>query len=369
MIIGIDCRMYSTKFTGIGKYTKQLVENLSQIDSENQYYLYFNQEEFNNFKPPAPNFKKFEINAPHYSLKEQTTFALALYQTRPDVMHFTHFNSPACYIRKQVTTIHDLTLHFYPGQKYTKPLQRLAYKTVFQASLLKSNTIITPTKHTQKDLLKLYPSTKNKTTTIYEGTDSLFNNFNPSSDSKPEFELPENYILYTGNWREHKNLNNLISAFEILKNQYNYPGKLIITGNSSSGEQSLQGRIQKLVDQDLIITPGLIPENQLPYLYYKADCYVFPSFYEGFGLPVLEAFATKTPTVVSNSSCLEEVGQKGVLTFNPLDPQEMAIKINQAITSPETRSQLIQNGSERLKDFSFKTMAQETLKVYQKAYK
>jgi glycosyltransferase involved in cell wall biosynthesis len=230
---------------------------------------------------------------------------------------------------------------------------------------LKSKKIITPTEHTANDLKKLYPFTKNKIKTIYEGSDSLFTNFNPNQTQKLSFELPPNYILYTGNWREHKNLNNLISAFEILKNQYNYQGKLIITGNPNSGSLELQARIKKLQLAQQIITPGLVPDATLPYLYYKADCYIFPSFYEGFGLPVLEAFATNTPTVVSNSSCLSEVGQNGVLTFNPLDPQEIAHKTNSILTDPSLRSQLITAGHSRLQEFSFEKMAQQTLAIYQ----
>ena len=365
MKIGIDCRMYSTKFTGIGKYTKQLVENLAKIDKNNQYFLYFNQEEFKDFKVPGPNFTKFEVNSPHYSIQEQTKFALALYQTSPDVMHFTHFNSPLLYLKKQITTIHDLTLHFHPGKKYTHPLQRLAYKTVFRAAVAKSNHIITPTNHTANDLIRLYPSAKKKTSTIYEGIDDNFANFDPMMSPKPDFELPENYILYTGNWRSHKNLPNLLSAYQILKTDYNYSGKLVITGNPNSMYPETKIKIDEFKLHNEIITPGMIPEEHLPYLYYKADCYVFPSLYEGFGLPVLEAFSTKTPTVVSNSSCLQEVGGKGVLSFNPIDPQDIAHKIHQAISNPETKSKLIQAGTERLKDFSFKKMAKETLNIYE----
>jgi glycosyltransferase involved in cell wall biosynthesis len=364
MRIGIDCRMYSTKFTGIGKYTKQLVENLAKIDQENEYFLYFNKEEFENFRPLAPNFHKIEVNAPHYSLREQTKFALALYQTKPDIVHFTHFNSPLLYFGKQITTIHDLTLHFYPGLKNNGLLHKLAYKLIFRSSITKASKIITPSKHTAKDLNELYPRTSQKTATIYEATDELFTKFDPTKKPNLTFELPENYILYTGNWRSHKNLNNLILAFEILRTHYNYTGKLVITGNPSSAEPDLFSKIEKLKQQNLIVTPGMIPEDHLPYLYYKASCYVFPSLYEGFGLPVLEALATNTPTVVSNTSCLPEIGDKAVLTFNPRDPQDIAHKINQAINDPEIRSNLIQEGQKRLQNFSFKKMAEETLELY-----
>lgn len=365
MRIGIDCRMYSTKFTGIGKYTKQLVENLAKIDHKNEYFLYFNTEEFENFKGLAPNFHKIEVNAPHYSLKEQTKFALALYQTNPDIVHFTHFNSPILYFGKQITTIHDLTLHFYPGQKNRSLLHKLAYKLIFRATITKAKKIITPSKHTAKDLNTIYRGTKKKTHTIYEAADELYTNFDSTKTPQLDFKLPEKYILYTGNWRSHKNLNNLVLAIEILKTHYNYTGKLVITGNSSSAEPDLVQKIESLKQKNLIVTPGMIPEEHLPYLYYKADCYVFPSLYEGFGLPVLEALATNTPTVVSNTSCLPEIGQNAVLTFNPRDPQDIAHKISQTINDPKTRSTLIQEGQKRLQDFSFQKMAQETLKLYE----
>lgn len=362
MRIAIDCRMHSTKFTGIGKYVDQLITNLAKIDTQNEYILYFNDPEFTEFKPPAPNFRKYLVNAPHYSLKEQTKFALAIKQTKPDLVHFTHFNSPIPTIRKQVTTIHDLTLHFYPGRKYVSKLKRFAYKSVLLASLLKSKKIITVSKNTEKDLHKLYPFTKKKTRTIYEGVDENF--INPTIKTKLSFDLPKNYILYTGNWRDHKNLVNLIIAFHILKKDYDYKGKLVLTGNENELYPETREKIQEYKLENDVITPGLIPEDELPTLYTKADCYVFPSLYEGFGLPILESFATETPVACSNKSCLPEIGSDGVLTFNPLDTQEMALQINKILTDKQTRDRLIKNGTKRLKDFSFEKMARETLKLY-----
>ncbi len=354
--------MHSTKFTGIGKYVEQLIKNLALIDQENQYILYFNSPEFENFTPPGPNFKKYLVNAPHYSLKEQTKFPLAIHQTNPDVVHFPHFNSPIGTFRKQVTTIHDLTLHFFPGRKYTKPHQRIAYKAALYSALRKSNKIITVSNNTEKDLHKLYPFTKKKTQTIYEGVDSLF--VHTPDIPKLTFDLPKKYLLYTGNWRSHKNLTNLIIAFQILKDDYNYAGKLILTGTEDPIYPETRNKIREYDLENQIITPGLIPEDHLPYIYSKADCYVFPSLYEGFGLPVLEAFGSRTPVACSNTSCLPEIGGDAILTFNPLDPQEIALKVNEVLTKKGLRDDLIEKGLQRLNDFSFEKMARKTLTLY-----
>lgn len=354
--------MHSTKFTGIGKYTQQLIKHLAKIDKQNTYLLYFNNPEFESFQPKSDNFHKILVDAPHYSLKEQTKFPLVIHKTNPDLVHFTHFNSPLLSIKPQVTTIHDLTLNFYPGKKYNKTYQRLAYKGILHKSLKASKRIIAVSKNTEQDLHKLYSFTRKKTTTIYEGVDEIFQQDIQKPDL--EFELPKKYLLYTGNWRSHKNLPNLIKAFHILKEEYNYKGKLILTGKPNPLYPQTKSTITRYKLNDDVIMPGLIPEGHLPYLYQQAQCYVFPSFYEGFGLPILEAFATKTPVCTSNTSCLPEIGGNATLTFNPNDPTEIALRINQILTTKDLREKLIQNGTERLQEFSFQKMAQQTLEVY-----
>jgi len=233
MKIGIDCRMYSTKFTGIGKYVQQLVYHLSKIDQKNTYFLYFNEPEYSNFNSQNPNFHKILVNAAHYSIQEQLKFPRIIRKTNPDLVHFTHFNTPFLTLRPQITTIHDLTLNFFPGKKFNRFHERLAYKAILQKTLRFSKHIINVSKHTENDLHRLYKFTKKKTSTIYLGVGDTFLNFDPSQSVNLDFKLPKNYLLYTGNWRNHKNLPNLIKAFSILKKEYKYNGKLVITGNEN----------------------------------------------------------------------------------------------------------------------------------------
>lgn len=358
--IGIDCRMYSKNFTGIGRYIDQLITHLAKIDTHNTYLLYLNKTDFDNFKVPAKNFKKILVNAPQYSIKEQTLFLYSLLKTRPDLIHYTNFNQPILSPFKQITTIHDLTLHFYPGRKFKSPIFHWIYKLIVLIAIKKSSHIIAISDCTKKDLIKFYPSSKNKIQVIHNGYATNFTN----QKTTTKLNLPKEYILYTGNWREHKNLTNLIKAFKILKTKYNYKGKLVMTGNPNPlyPEPSLEIQKNKL-KQD-IIKLGLIDESELPHLYKQAEAYVFPSLYEGFGLPILESFASQTPVIGSNIASIPEVGGKGAIYFDPLSPEDIAEKTNSVLTNEDLQKLLIKEGLKQLNKFSFMKMSEQTHKLY-----
>lgn len=372
MKIGIDCRMYSSDFTGIGRYVYELVENLFKIDQQNEYVLFFNEPEFSKYQTQSKCVKKVLANASHYSLKEQTHFLKILKNENLDLMHFTHFNAPIFYKKPSVVTIHDLTLHFYPGKKITSPLHRAGYYKVIKSAVKNAKKIITVSQNTKKDLQVLMKTPSQKIHVIYEGVNEKFK---PLTDRHPveevtkKYQLDKPYLLYTGVWRSHKNLPNLIKAFHILKTEYNFDGYLVITGRKDPVyEADVVGETQTLQLENDVIFTGLVKERELVPLYNGALMYVFPSLYEGFGLPPLEAMQCGIPVAVSNASCLPEVcGQNNAVFFNPNDPKDMAEKIFQVTSQKTLREQLIQNGLKRVKEFSWQKMAQETLQVYNDA--
>ena len=136
MRIGLDARMYSSKFTGIGRYAYELIENLAKIDARNEYVVFLNPPEYADFTPPGKNFKAVKVNAKHYSLAEQTSLLGKLLGANVDLVHFTHFNAPILYRRPFVVTIHDLTLSFFPGRKMTTPLHRFAYHQTIKHAIV-----------------------------------------------------------------------------------------------------------------------------------------------------------------------------------------------------------------------------------------
>jgi glycosyltransferase involved in cell wall biosynthesis len=179
------------------------------------------------------------------------------------------------------------------------------------------------------------------------------------------FGISSRYLLYTGQWRKHKNLANLMRAYALLKKKTDLPHELVLTGQLSSQAPEVPELIKKLnLERDVIIT-GFVPDEELAALYSAADLFVFPSLYEGFGIPPLEAMACGCPVVASNVSSIPEILGDAALFFDPLSVEDMAGAIHKALSSFNLRRELKAKGFERIKKFSYAKMARETLKTYQ----
>lgn len=374
MRIGIDCRMYSSRFTGIGRYVYELTENLFKIDQENEYVLFFNNPEYSEFNPPNARISKVLVNSPHYSSQEQTIFLKHLRKSKLDLMHFTHFNAPIFYFGRSVVTIHDLTLSFFPGRKMTSFIHRLGYQITIKSSVTKAKKIISVSHNTKKDLQNVLHVSPKKIEVIYLGVNGLFyheENQQKIHSVQEKYAISKPFLLYSGVWRTHKNLLNLIRAFSILKEKHGWDGCLVITGRKDPHyAPEIENLVNSLNLQKSIIFVGHVDEGDLVILYNAAKVYVFPSLYEGFGLPPLEAMQCKTPVAASNVSAIPEVcGQGNALFFDPKNPQDMAEKIHILLTNPAQRQKIIENGFKHVKQFSWEKMAKETLKVYNEALK
>ncbi len=372
MKIGIDCRMYSSQFTGIGRYVYELVENLKLIDNDNEYYLFFNHPEFDNFQSANKNFHKVLADSKHYSFSEQFKFLRVLNKYQLDLMHFTHFNAPILYNRPYIVTIHDLTLHFYPGKKVKSFLGRLAYHIVIRTVVKRAKQIIVVSRATGKDLQKLLKVSLNKMKVIYEGVNPSFKiitNKSRLENTKRKYNIEKPFLLYTGVWRDHKNIIGLLKAFKLIREKHDF--QLIITGRKDSiyAEEIFNcakslGLLNQNGESLSVIFPGLVNENELIDLLNLAYIYVFPSFYEGFGLPPLEAMQSGTPVAVSNSSCIPEICGKNAVYFNPHSPKDMAKTIEALINDQELYQKLAKDGIEYTKKFSWSKMTKETLDLY-----
>ena len=352
--IVIDCRMFGQEFTGIGVYNLMLVQNLIQIDQINRYTLLINQpHDF--FRSLPSNFQTLTVNCQIYSFKEQIKLTPVLYKLKADLVHFTNFNQPLLYFKKQVTTIHDLTLFFYKGKKHKNLFSRIMFYLVFLKSAIFSSKIICVSKHTKKDLDQKFKITKNKSHAIYLGFKQVHN-----KAKRLDALNKEKFILYTGNWREHKNLPNLIRAFQILKNKYKIPHKLVLTGKPNRLYPETQNLIKKLkLTQDVHLT-GLVPNANLVWLFKHASVYVQPSFYEGFGLPILEALSHNTPVCSSNTSCMPEIAQDCANYFNPHKPQDIAKSILENLDTKIHPSKV----QKLLTKYSWTKNANQTHKLY-----
>lgn len=376
MKIGIDCRMYSSSFTGIGRYVFELTRNIFQLDQKNEYVLFFNEPEYSLFTPPNQRVTKIKVNARHYSFSEQTRFLNLLNKEHLDLMHFTHFNAPLLYRRPSIVTIHDLTLSFFPGKKMTSPLHRLAYHLIINNAVRKAKKVIAVSKNTKKDIEKLLKIPAQKIEVIYEGIDENFTR--PISaefieSAKKKFAIDKPYLLYTGVWRSHKNLPNLLRAFKILVEEYGFDGYLVITGRKDPFyEPEIIEQTRSLQIDNNVVFTGLVSEDELPALYRGAAVYVFPSYYEGFGLPPLESMAAGTPVASSDRSCMPEIcgndpEKPTALFFNPDKPEEIASQTFRILSEQTLRETLIANGLNHISKFQWTKMAISTMDIYMQA--
>lgn len=356
MRVGIDCRMFSTKFTGIGRYTHELVKEILEINHKlvdpHQIVLFFNQPEYHEFKTIYP-VKKVLVGAKHYSFAEQTKFLFKLRKEKCDIVHFPHFNVPLLYRRPYTVTIHDLTLSLFPGKKMTKWYHRLAYHLTIRNTIRTAKKVIAISENTKKDIREHFKIKSEKIAVIYNGVN-------------PEFKVvahpkkyPKPFLLYTGVWRSHKNLPVMIEAFQKVLEKHDL--NLIITGKEDPFYPEVKEAVEKFGVKGRVVFTGLVGEEELLNLYNSAEVFVFPSLYEGFGLPPLEAMACGTPVVASDTSSIPEVcGEGNALFFDPKNPEDLAKKICEVYENEDLRQQLIENGRERVKDFSWGKMAKET---------
>ncbi|MFH0821045.1 MAG: glycosyltransferase family 1 protein [Candidatus Peregrinibacteria bacterium] len=369
MKIGIDARMVGVHFTGIGRYTHELIHHLAELPSPHQYVVFLRKDNFDSFSLPSSQFSKVLADFPHYSWGEQTGFLRVLNQANLDLMHFTHFNAPLLYRRPFIVTIHDLTLHFFPGKRMNTLLHRLAYHAVIRSVTRRAKKIIAVSEHTKKDLMNVLGLPSEKIEVIYHGISPQFSGaaITPRTELMQKLGLQRPYFLYTGVWREHKNVAGMIRAFAAFNGETGHQYDLVITGKFNPSYPEIPRTIEELELKDYIKLTGIVAEGDLAALYRHALAYVFPSFYEGFGFPPLEAMAVGTPVITSNAAAIPEIcGEGNALYFDPKNIEDMKQKMQLLATDASVRQRLINRGFERVKQFEWSTTAKKTLELYGK---
>jgi len=368
MKIGIDCRIYSSKFTGIGRYVYELTERISKLDQTNDYYLFFNKPEFDKYDPPSRKFHKVLADAPIYSLREQFHFNKVLKEQKLDLMHFTHFNAPVFYKGPSIVTIHDLTLSFFPGKKKKSIISRIGYMLTIRSAVRKAKKVITISENSKNDLTQITGISKDKIELIYQGVSEEFKQIHDNLRIKKtlqKYNIDDPFFLYTGVWRYHKNIPNMIKAFKKVRELSGDDIKLVITGKEDPYYPEVKELPRDLGVEDHVIFTGLVDEDELIDLYNAANIYIFPSFYEGFGLPPLEAMACGTPVAASEASSIPEVCGKGnAVFFDPNDFNDMAQNINALYNDRGLQEELVRKGLVRVGEFSWQTMAELTHNLY-----
>lgn len=361
--IVIDARI---RRASTGRYVDRLIEHLQVIDQTNRYTILVEPDD--NWQPTAVNFTRKDAPFAQFSLNplQQFQFAGLLYGLKADVVHFPLNQQPLLYFRPVVTSTLDLTmLNFTRAGKTPLPLfklKMLAYRFLFWYSNKKSKAIITISNYVKNDLAKHYIFTVGKTVTTYCASEPP----NHVPPKRPTFVEPKTpFLLYVGTAFPHKNLSALVQAAEQLHAMHPKL-HIYLVGKKEQYYEKLDRFIAKREAQGYITTTGFLEDAELNWLYAHARGYVFPSLSEGFGLPGLEAMAHSTPVISSNATCLPEVYGDAALYFNPENIDDIVLKIDRLLRDKDLQKQLVARGHKQLKNYSWRTMAQETLAVYQK---
>lgn len=382
--VGIDARFYGPLGKGLGRYVQEVIDNILLIDNQSddsfEYLIFLSAENFDEFQSSNPLVSKQLVSLRWYSWREQIFFPYILWKAKLDLIHFPHFNVPIFTTVPFVVTIHDLILTRFPSRRASMLpaafywLKQAAYRLVIRVAILRARAVITVSQFTRQDIVNQFGAKSEKIIVTYEGVADLDKEKNEQIISPPEdvlksLQIKAPFLLYVGNAYPHKNLEKLLSVFATLRKRR--PGlSLVMVGKDDYFYQRVKLKARELglwgdnQESRAVIFPGYVSDTNLKFLYKHALFYVFPSFYEGFGLPPLEAMAHGCPVASSNQASLPEIIGEAAMYFNPYDEAEMIEKLDGFIEDENFRSALIQKGYERITHFSWRQCAEETLAIY-----
>jgi len=372
MRIGIDARFFGLMGKGLGRYTQKLIEHLETIDTENQYVVFLRKENFDEYQPYNKNFTKVLADHRWYSFSEQFLFPRLLKKYKFDLMHFPHFNVPLLYRRKFVLTIHDLILIHFPTLRATKlnPLwywvKYVGYKWTISSAISRARNIIAVSEFTKNDIIGRYPQSQEKINVTHEACDDLCRISNTTPHHILEkYGIIKPYLLYVGNAYPHKNLERLVDAFELVSAAFPEM-QLALVGKEDFFYTRLKEHVLKKNISNVHFL-GFVPDQDLDVLYRFAQTYVFPSLYEGFGLPPLEAMAKGAVVVSSEHPCMQEILGDAAWYVDAHSAKNFADGIMKVLEDKNLRLSLIEKGYQQTRKYSWEKMASETLVIYKKS--
>ncbi|MDB5178132.1 MAG: glycosyl transferase, group 1 [Patescibacteria group bacterium] len=368
MRIVIDARMLY--WTGVGRYTKALLDNLEQIDHENEYVVLMRPADRKLWKPTAANFRIVEADIDPYSLGEQLRLPGVIRRLKPDVVHFTTPNGPVLYGGRRVVTVHDLTLLDYDTSRgsglarWLRGLKRIPFRLILGHNVTHATGVNTVTQYVADQMIERFGATRERITVTWLASDP--NLAKPAPIEK--FGLGNDYILYWGNYYPYKNVGLLVEAFAVLAEAYPKL-KMLLGGQMGFFGEELKKRVDQLGLGDRIVFSGFFTDGELVALCQHATLYVNPSLSEGFGLQGLEAMSQGAPVVSARASCLPEIYGEAAVYFDPHDAQDLAAKMRALLDDPTERERLQKAGYAHLKQFSWRETAEQTLEAYRRAGK
>jgi glycosyltransferase involved in cell wall biosynthesis len=371
MRVIIDARLILPRMTGIGRYLCGLAQGLRELPGDDRFELWL--------QPGLPannpvwqfgsgSLSLREVSIPHMSLRQQWALPLELLRHRPDLVHYPHFDLPWAVPGPVVATIYDLKYiaspAFFPRLGRVKRLMML---TMMLLTVQKAQRIITLSESTRRNIVGYLHAAPEKVAVVPGGVDDHYFHSPPTGalrEVRSRYELDAPFLLFVGERRPHKNIVGLLRAFQVFRLSGHDVHHLVIVGQRYADYQEPEQVTEALSLTKNVHFLDYVPEADLPLLYRSADAFVILSFYEGFGLPVLEAMACGTPVVAAETTSLPEVAGKAGLLVDPRNLEAVALALGQVIPGGEQRDICIARGLVRASEFRWEHCAPKVAALY-----
>lgn len=372
--IGFDAKRAAQNRTGLGNYSRFVIEMLLKYAPGNEYLFYIPSERKNKLlNIDAPNVKNVYPQSVWKKLASIWRVWGIKRDIRRDSIDLFHglSNELPLNIHKQdrarsIVTIHDLIFLKFP--EYYKPIDRWIYNFKFRRACINADRIIAVSECTKRDIISCYGIAEDKIDVVYQGCDELFAKVTPEekkSEVRRKYGLPEKYILYLGSIEERKNLLQLAKALNHLKSDIS----VVAVGKRTPYAKLVDDYVQQNNLSDRFMMIHNAPFADLPSLYQMSSVFVYTSFYEGFGIPILEALNSGVPVIAATGSCLEEAGGEGTIYVSPTDEKELAARLDEVLNDEALRSTMIKKGKEYASRFTMDKLVGSLLGVYGKVLK
>jgi len=362
--IAIDAR--KLRDYGIGTYVRNLLRHLARIDRTTEYVLFTQPADIELATDLGENFRTVVERAGAYSIREQLNIPLDLRREGIDLFHAPHYVLPPLTPCKAVVTIHDCIHLRFP--QYLPNHFAYAYaRSSLWVATHRANRVLTVSEASKRDILRYFRVPEGKIDVIYNAIDERLGEQPTDAEIgrvRERYQLNDPFVLYAGNIKPHKNLERLIEAFHRLRRSGMEHVKLLIIGDEISKYATLRRAVHRHKLHKHVRFFGFVPDKTLAALYRLASVFVFPSLYEGFGLPPLEAMASGTPVITSNVSSLPEVVGDAALLIDPYEPDAIADAMRRVLTEPALAADLRQRGLARVKDFSWERSVARVREIY-----
>ena len=366
MHIGIDGRLPYYRMGGISQYVLQLLPALAALDSENRYTVFHSRKDGRSYRPAAPNFRRRVLWTPCHHRWERWALAAELLRHRLDVFHSPDFIPPQRGAKRRIITVHDLNFIYFP--QFLTDESRRYYSGQIEWAVQAADHIAADSHATRSDLIERLQAPPEKVTTIHLAANPVYGAYYPAAtvdETLARYNLPRGFILFVGTLEPRKNVPTLIRAYHSLRQEALVDAPLVLAGGKGWMYDEIFATIEALALRDHVRHLSGVGDEQLAHLYTAAGVLATPSYYEGFGLPALEAMHCGCPVIASNRGSLPEiVGPAGVLLDDPDDVPAWAHAIGRVLADSNLRVQMIARGYAQARQFSWERTAAATLDLY-----